>query len=214
MGLFKHQKKSAPEPSSDPEKPVLARRSLNRKSTLVAGRTIGEAREHLETANERAAIRKKDKKRKYRRVSFTIFGFLIIAVILLGLSFYFIDTKDSAPINETTTVNVSTPTIEIIDEDATADSKITSRMKNYIGQFESDLRELGYQPIKAVVPSGSIRTINLYLDGYSGFIRATIDRDSAVSAEDADRLIRYLKSQGTTDFSYLDVRLDGKAYWK
>ena len=45
-------------------------------------------------------------------------------------------------------------------------------------------------------------------------IMDTIDRDSAISVEDADRMLRYLSGEGISDFTYIDVRIDGKAYWK
>ena len=41
-----------------------------------------------------------------------------------------------------------------------------------------------------------------------------IPGDTAVSVEDADRVIRYLASIGAGSFSYIDVRIEGKAYWK
>ena len=185
-------------------------------STIQSGRTIGERRERLETANERAAARKKDKQKKSFRVFFTVLGFLLL-ITAIGVGIYFAFFKDnSEPFSSEATVELSySPTIEVIDEDASATGgKITSRMSEYIGMVEVDFKSLGYQPIKAVLPSGTIRTIYLYLDGYSGFIKLTADRGSAVSAEDADRLIRYLAAQGTTDFQYLDVRLPGRAYWK
>ena len=87
-------------------------------------------------------------------------------------------------------------------------------MNTYIARAEKDFRDLGYTPTKAIIPSGSIREVDLRLDGYTGFIMMTIDRGSAVSAEDADRMIRYLSGMGVSDFSYIDVRIDGKAYWK
>ena len=107
------------------------------------------------------------------------------------------------------------PTIEIIDENAAAASEgISGRMKDYIGQAEADFRSLGYKPTKAVLPSGSIREIDFYLEGYDGFIKMVVDRETAVSVEDADRMIRYLKSREITKFGYIDVRLSGRAYWK
>ena len=61
------------------EEPKLVKRKMNRKSTIVSGRTIGERRERLETKNERIAARKKDKKKKALRISFTLIGFAILA---------------------------------------------------------------------------------------------------------------------------------------
>ena len=102
----------------------------------------------------------------------------------------------------------------MVDEAAASGGKITARMLNYIGRAERDFRDLGYSPTKVVFPINSIREINFYLEGHPGFIKMTIDRDSAVSAEDANRMIRYLSEQGITEYSYIDVRLEGKAYWK
>ena len=195
--------------------PVLARRRENRKSTIKSGRVIGEKRERLETANERAAIYKKNHRKSVLRIVFTIIGFigLIIILILLLLKFTSPD-NETEPFQETIEVPVSA-TIEIIDEDAHAtNNKITSRMNEYIGQAETDFRALGYTPIRAVLPSGSIREVDFYLDGYTGYIKLIIDRGSAVSVEDADRMLRYLKEQGINDFEYIDVRIEGRAFWK
>lgn len=196
------------------EEPKLARRRQNRKSTIMSGRTIGEARERLETKNERVAARKKDKKKKTFRISFTIIGFALLAIVLFGLCFSFLGNREEDPI----TITTETPaelTIKVVDEDAGATSgKITSRMETYLAEVEQDFRELGYTATKAVVPTGSIRTVHIYLEGHKGYIKMTIDRGSAVSVEDADRLIRYLAAQGINDFEYLDVRTPGKSYWK
>lgn len=198
------------------EEPKLAKRRANRKSTIMSGRTIGEKRERLETRNERAAARKKDKASAARRVIFTIIGFLILIGILIFLAVYFL--KSNEP---TTTVSTANPipeyhpTIEIIDEDSNAsDGKITSRMETFIGQVERDFKDLNYKPIKAVIPTGSIREVDFYLQYHPGFIKMTIDRGSAVSVEDADRLLRYLTAQGIAEYRYLDVRLPSKAFWK
>ena len=197
------------------EEPKLVKRREHRKSTIVSGRTIGEAREKLETKNERVAARKKDKRKKALRVSFTVIGFAILALILVMISVNIINSSKADPIEVVEEEEADyQPTIEIIDEDASSGGKITGRMSTYIGQAESDFRALGLTPVKAVIPSGSIRIVHFYLEGYTGYIKFTIDRGSAVSVEDAERLIRYLKEQGINDFEYLDVRLAGRAYWK
>jgi len=188
---------------------------VRHNNSVKVGRTIGEKREHLQTANERAAARKKDKKRQARRVTFTILGFTILAVILVSLCFFFVGSGEPAPIAPPAEEPVSAePTVQIIDEDATSDSRITNRMKSYIGQAEGDFRDANLKPAKVVIPTGSIRTIHFYLEDHPGYIKMTIDRPTAVSVEDAERMLRYLSDQGINDFEYIDVRIDGKAFWK
>lgn len=195
--------------------PKLARRSLNRKSTIKSGRTIAEKREHLETASERAAVHKKAKLKKRVRLIIATVAF-VLAIVLVAWLFAFIangQREGQAFLSSTVTVPY-TPTIEIIDEDSKDASSITARMKEFIGQIEADLREFGLTPTKAVIPSGAIREVDIYLDGYNGYIKTIIDRGAGVTAEDTDRMLRYLSENGITDFQYIDVRIDGKAYWK
>ena len=196
------------------ETPKITRRRENRKSTMKSGRTIGEKRERLETASERAAVHKKNKLRRNLRLIFTSLGLLaIIILVLFALSCFFRDGEDT-PRSETIVIPYS-PTIEIIDEAGTsARGHITSRMKEYVGQIEKSLREFGYTPTKAVIPVDAIREVDIYLDKYSGYIKMLVDRGAGVSAEDADRMLRYLSSQNISDFQYIDVRIEGKAYWK
>ena len=198
------------------EEPKLAKRRSNKKSTIMSGRTIGEKRERLETRNERAAARKKDKKKAARRVFFTILGFVMLGVAAVLVARNFIVKNEPEPIAEQSEPAPEYhPTIEIIDEDSSAaEGKITSRMESFIGKLERDFKDLGYRPTKAVIPTGSIREVDFYLEDHPGFVKTTIDRDSAVTAEDADRLIRYLAGQGIAEYQYIDVRLPGRAFWK
>ncbi len=198
-------------PASPPE---LVRRRENRKSMLFrSGRTIGEKRERLETRNERMAARKKQKHQKTFRIIFTILGFLILGFILVYLYLTF-SKSDNSPITLEDDSEKISPTIEIIDEEASSGGQITSRMNTYIARAEKEFKALNYQPTKAVVPVNSIREVDLYLENYEGFIRMTIDRNPATSVEDADRMLRYLSGIGVDNFSYIDVRIEGKAYWK
>ena len=194
--------------------PKLANRNANRRSSLYSGRTIGEKREKLETASERAAVHKKIKKKQNFRIFITFLSLILIALGLFYFGSLFFGDKEEAAQVSTTIVVPYAPTIEVVDEDSSNKDALTARMKEYIGQAEADLRELGYTPIKAVIPTGAIREVDFYLDGYNGFVKFTIDRGSGVSAEDTDRVLRYLAAQGITGFQYIDVRLDGKAYWK
>lgn len=200
----------------DKTRPELVRKRQNRNSTFRMGRTIGEQREKLETKNERNAARKKDKKRQIRRVVLTVIGFVILIGVLIFLCFFFVSSKESssAPLPVEDAPVSAQSTVEIVDEDAASGGKITNRMRAYVGQAEQDFRDLGYKPTKVVVPTGSIREVDFYIEGYSGFIKLYIDRDTAVSVEDADRMLHYLAGQGINEFQYIDVRLAGRAYWK
>lgn len=214
--MFSKKKKSTDtaEAQPAPTEPVLARRSANKHSTIKSGRTIGEQRERLETANEREQARQKDKRKKRARVIFVTIGFLALAGILVAVYFMFFYQPEPQGII-VDPEPVYAPTIEIIDEDAGANgSHITTRMRDYIGQAEADFRALGYQPVKAVVPVGAIREVDFYLDGQPSYIKMYIDRDTAVSVEDADRMLRYLARQGITEYQYIDVRIPYRGYWK
>lgn len=203
-----------PKDESTPKPPELARRKLNRASTIKLGRTIAEKREKLETASERITARKaEERSKRFRIVSITA-GFIVGAVALVLLFLAFTSDESSSPLRTTIAVPYS-PTIEVVDEDsASTGGKLTSRMSEYIGMLETDLRSLGLTPVKAVIPTNSVREVDIYLDGYTGFIKTLIDRGSGVTAEDTERMIRYLAGQGITDFAYIDVRIEGKAYWK
>lgn len=191
--------------------PKLVSRRENKKSSFKLGRTIGEKREKLETANERAAARKKDKKRKATRIVLTLVGFLGLILILIAVAKSFINNDQSVQLSDE---EILSPGVKIIDENSVSDGKITSKMSLFIARAERELISLGYQPTKVVIPSGMVREVDFYLDGYEGFIKMNIDRNPAVSAEDTDRMIRYLEESGDDDFSYIDVRIDQKAYWK
>ncbi|MBR6965073.1 hypothetical protein IKH83_02040 [Candidatus Saccharibacteria bacterium] len=203
------------EVSEAPKPPKLASRRSNRKSSLKLGRTIAAERERLETSSERMAARKKGKKKKVIRFFITIAVF----VVFFGFAVYLIVSmiNKDAELNEQEAEieAIFNPTIEILDMDAVLTGKaMTTRMRNYIGQAEVDFKDLKYQPVKAVIPSGSIREVDFYLEGYNGYIKTTIDRGTGVTVEDADRMLRYLSGIGVEDFEYIDVRVDGKGYWK
>ena len=204
--LFKSKKKD----SSAPKPPELVRRRENRRSNLVTGRTIGEKREKLETANERTAARKKAKQAKITRIVITTCGFLVLIGVLVMLFRAFTISSDTE-IDSAQTESFA-PTIPI--EDKASGANLSNRMKSYIGRVEKDLRDLGYTPIKAVIPASAIREVDIYLENPSIFVKMILDRETSVSAEDADRVIRHLLGEGVGDYTYIDVRVEGKAYWK
>lgn len=195
------------------------RRSMDRKNsaTIRSGRTIAAKREQLETANERAAARKKVQKKKTRRLLIVSVIFIVVTGLVAWLLFaFFIQSEEGITTPKTSVKTAIEPSsnVKIIDEDAQATGgKITARMKEYIALVESDFADLGYIVEKAVLPVNSIREVDFYLQGRPGYIKTVIDRDAAVSVEDADRTIRYLAGQGITSYQYIDVRVKGRAFY-
>lgn len=187
------------------------------KSKFSKGKTITAQRESLESSSERFEARKQVKKKKTFRLFLTIlifagvFGVLIYFLAPIVGSFF--DSSADEKIGDT--VVTYEPTIEIVDMDAAVTGgAITERMKNYIGQIESDFKDLGYKATKAVIPSNSIREVDIYIEGKNGYIKTTIDRGTGVTVEDADRMIRYLAGKGIADFEYIDARVSERGYWK
>ena len=196
------------------DQPKLARRKANRRSMIKTGRTISGRREQMEKAADRAAAHEKIHRKQLFRLTVTAAGFVLIVAVIIGIGFSLSGGEPDTGSDLPSTSVVYKPTIEIIDEDATIGSTVSGRMKDYIGQAEVDFRALGLVPIKAVIPKGSIREIDFYLEDKPGFIKTTLDRGTAVSAEDAKRMLNYFEEKGITEFEYIDVRIEGKAYWK
>ena len=195
--------------------PELVSRRLHKQSEVKIGRTISEKRERMETSLERTKEWKKGKRKKTVRVLFVILGFVIVFGILARYMWTLVaENSGEGNINSGTTTNVSKkPTVEVIDL-ASGEHKITTRMSEYIAQAEKDWQDLGYKPIRVEIPAGAIRQVNFFLEGVEGYIKMTIDRDSAISVEDGDRMIRYLKGKGINAFEYIDVRVEKKGYYK
>ncbi len=194
--------------------PELVSRRLHKQSEVKIGRTISEKRERMETSLERTKEWKKGKRKKTVRVLFVILGFGIVFGIIARYMGTLVSEKVEGGNNWTGTTTLSDkPTVEVVDL-AAGEHKITSRMNEFIVQAEQDFKDLGYKPIRVEIPAGSIRQVNFILDGITGYIKMTTDRDAAVSVEDADRMIRYLSGKEITTFEYIDVRVEEKGYWK
>lgn len=181
------------------------------------GKTISAEREPIESSSERFEARKQVKKKRTFRLFLTILIFVgvfgVLAYFLAPIIGSYFNGGGDAEIGDT--VVIYEPTVEIVDMDAAiTGGVITERMRNYIGQIEVDFKDLGYKVIKAVVPSGAIREVDIYIEGKNGYIKTTIDRGTGVTVEDVDRMIRYLAGKGIGDFEYIDARVPERGYWK
>lgn len=175
---------------------------------LKRGRTIVAERERTETESERQQLWEKERSRK--RLTVAIF---VTVLVLVGLAVVFVMRQ----VVNVTTQNGETegpkyaPTVNIVDESGSG--YVTERMKEYVGMLEADLRDLGVKMTRAVVPAGKTREVDVYLEGRDEYYKCNLDRGTGVTAEDVVRMREYLVANGLTP-GYVDVRVEGKAYYK
>ena len=172
---------------------------------MKRGQTIVAERERQESASERMLARKKMKNKRILSVVAVIL--ILIILTILGVMGWQILFKDQIVKSEPKPT-APEPTAEIVDE---AGVGVSTRVKEYIAWLEQDFKDLGYTVTRVDLPRDKSRELLVSLDGYYGYIKMNIDRGTGVSAEDADRMIKYLNGGG---FEYIDVRVEGKAFYK
>lgn len=170
------------------------------------GRTIAQEWEKQESESERLAARKKAKSKKIVKVLAFFAILAIVAIIaIMEVNVWITNRKKYEAAKY-----VPQPTVEIIDESGQG---ITNRIREYVGQLEIDLSDIGLELNRAVVPAGKNREVDIYLEGQEYYIKLNVDRGTAVSAEDAKRMVAFL-SERDLHPQYVDVRVKGKAYFK
>ncbi len=183
-------------------------RNKSKMKRMRAGQTIVAERERVESESERMQARKK----VHRRQTTSI---LVVALMLLilGLAFY-LGMKELAigPVTNVENVTESYQVkAEIVDEDRRG--QISSRVQAYIADLEQDLQALGLTVKKVTLPTGMIRALYVDIEGQEAYYKVDIDRSAAVTAEDIERMTRYLAEKDLHP-EYVDVRIEGKAYYK
>ena len=183
-------------------------RGQTKTKRMKRGQTIVAEREHAESDSERMLERKRQK-RKHKRSLFLA----IIILTALGALIYI--TGENA-VNQYRPGAKEPETkyeikAEIVDEDNRGQT--STRVKNYIALLEQDLQDLGYTITQVTLPSGMSRELYIDLLDQEPYLKVNTDRDTAVTAEDADRVLRYLREKDLHP-AYIDIRVDGKAYYK
>lgn len=162
-------------------------------------------RDLQEPGEERAELHRQTERRHFTSV---IVAVLMVAV--MGLIAYTSARSAVEEVRRTPEQKVDYQLqAQLVDE--TGHGKISGRMQEFIGQIEQDFREAGYVVSRVTLPAQTSREIWVDLEGRKGYIKMTMDRGAAVGVEDAVRTINYL---GDREVEYMDVRLEGKAYFK
>lgn len=175
---------------------------------LKRGQTIAAERELAESESERLQERKRLHRKRTRSV---LMAALVLAILGLlayttgknAVEQYGADNKNTEP--------EYTIKARIIDEDNRG--QISARVNNYMAQLEQDLADLGYTTTQVTLPTGASRELYIDVEGTETYFKVNTDRDTAVTAEDIDRVLRYL-SEHDLHPAYADVRIEGRAYYK
>lgn len=163
--------------------------------------------------SERERVRKQGRK---QGTFSAIFGIILILILcVLGYLFFnevvkMINERKAANANSGEIVEL-VPEMKIVDDNHS--EQISSRVKEYLYFLEGDLKDLGFTPLRAVLPAGKMREFDIDIEGVTSYFKVTIDRDAAVTAEDISRMVKYLK-ENNLEPAYVDVRVDGKAFYK
>ena len=177
---------------------------------MKIGKTIVSSREKAVSESERMTQRKKEEKRKKMSVAIFFAVLLLIIVVIAGFVINAMNERRKNELPDSYT-KVYKPTVEIIDEDGSG--YITDKIKIAVGMLEEDFGEYGYKVTKAIVPTGTTREVDVYLENVKPYFKIHVDRNTAESAEDAVRMIEYLKKEDKKA-DYVDVRIAGRAYYK
>lgn len=175
---------------------------------MRVGKTIGGKREVAESESERMQYREKVKKRK---VTSILIFFAVLAVIFLGFLTVIRGMRRAQTAPDNNNANTIQPTVEIVDE---ASVGVPKKAREFVGNLEQDLKEYQIKLNRAVLPRNKTREVDVYVDGFEGYFKLSLDRGAGVSAEDMERMIRYLKGLGFKGVEYVDLRVEGKGYYK
>lgn len=83
----------------------------------------------------------------------------------------------------------------------------------YLGQLLGDLRAVGVGRVERVVVPPVPRQLNIYLEGREYPIKTHTSRDPYVQAQDIKHALQFFDKQQITP-QYVDVRVEGKAFYK
>lgn len=176
---------------------------------IKRGQTIVAEREKTESESERLKIRQKETMRARMTAATFIVAVAAVLVMILALG-HFIWSRVK-PVEEEPKVTY-TPTVEVIDERGDGYAEKSEKVRNYVGLIEQDFQDAGYKVAKVVLPANKLREVDVYLEGRGEYYKCQLDRGTAETVEDVARMIRYLDSNGVSP-TYVDVRIEGKAYY-
>ena len=203
MALFR---KKNDEPELVEELPP--RRRKNQDERFRVGRAMaGDAFRDRELKQERLQAAK----RRQRKNIATVIGAVVLLGVVLIVAINFITSVIAEREAALAPAPVREPTVAIVDENV--GENVSDRVKQFVVRLEDDIKLEGLEIDRVVLPYQKVRQIDIYIKGRKEYYKLSVDRSSAVQAEDLGRMLRYLDDK-KIDCSYVDLRVEGKAYYK
>ena len=200
----RREKKAQPKPTPRGEERATASAANEfRVGRTIAGSTNDARRRNL----EHIALRK----RRQRRNAII---FILILLACGGLAFAITQYLDGIAKEREAAMreaNPIEPTLPIVDENV--GNNISQRTKSFIARLEADLKDFNLQGDHIVLPFQKAREIVVYIKNRKEYYKLSLERGSAVQAEDISRMITYLDGKNLKP-KYVDLRVEGKAYYK
>ncbi len=198
------------------EKPVSRRRAQREPEKTEhqsseawrVGKTIAGTSNPARQRNlEHIALRKK---RQRRNAIIVILILLALGGLSLCIARYLNDLHEER-LAQMKQANPMEPTVPIVDENA--GQNVSQRAKVFVARLEADAKDFNLEIDHVVLPFQMAREVLVYFKGRTEYYKMTLERGSTVQIEDASRMMRYLDGK-EKKAEYVDLRVEGKAYYK
>ncbi len=184
------------------------RRRKTQDETFRVGRALaGDASKNRELKQERLRAAKQ----RQRKNVATVVGAVILIGVVVVVAMNFISGVITEREQALAPVPAKEPTVAIMDENV--GGHVSERVKEFIVRLEEDIQLEGYEIDHIVLPYQMARQIDVYIKDRKEYYKLSVDRSSAVQAEDLGRMLRYI-DKNKISCTYVDLRVEGKAFYK
>lgn len=110
-----------------------------------------------------------------------------------------------------------TPGVQIVDESGVnpeqGSAVVGTRLLGFLGKIVAEAEGRGLTVVKAALPAGKTRELDVYVASSPTRIKFSIDRGAGEQSEDMARALQFLSARGIVP-SYIDVRISGRAAYQ
>lgn len=111
----------------------------------------------------------------------------------------------------------SVPELRIVDNSGlsadTSQSVTSQRFLGFVGLVIGLAKDNGMTVDRVTIPPLSAKQLNVKVRGVRPYFKLSVDRSAGEQVEDMSRIVGYFKRKGIAS-SYVDVRIEGKAFYR